>query len=56
MGKILLKGGTVLSVDPDIGDRATGDVLIEDDTITAVEAWASVLAASIAQGLAFGAG
>ena len=38
MGKILLKGGTVLSVDPDIGDRATGDVLIEDDTIAGVEA------------------
>jgi 5-methylthioadenosine/S-adenosylhomocysteine deaminase len=38
MGKILLKGGTVLSVDPDIGDRATGDVLIEDDKIAAVEA------------------
>jgi cytosine/adenosine deaminase-related metal-dependent hydrolase len=38
MGKILLKGGTVLSVDPDIGDRTTGDVLIEDDKIAAVEA------------------
>ena len=38
MGKTLLKGGTVLSVDPDIGDRATGDVLIEDDRIVAVEA------------------
>ena len=38
MGKILLKGGTVLSVDPDIGDRTTGDVLIEDDKIVAVEA------------------
>ncbi len=37
MGKILLKGGTVLSVDPDIGDRTTGDVLIEDDKIAAVE-------------------
>jgi cytosine/adenosine deaminase-related metal-dependent hydrolase len=38
MGKILLKGGTVLTVDPDIGDRTTGDVLIEDDKIAAVEA------------------
>ncbi len=37
MGKILLKGGTVLSVDPDIGDRATCDVLIEDDKIAGVE-------------------
>jgi cytosine/adenosine deaminase-related metal-dependent hydrolase len=37
MGKILLKGGIVLSVDPDIGDRATGDVLIEDDKITGVD-------------------
>lgn len=37
MGKILLKGGTVLSVDPQIGDLATGDVLIEDDRITGVE-------------------
>ena len=37
MGKILLKGGTVLSVDPDIGDRTTADVLIEDDKIVAVE-------------------
>lgn len=38
MGKILLKGGTVLSVDPGIGDLATGDVLIEDDKIAAVDA------------------
>ncbi len=38
MGKILLKGGTVLSVDPDIGDLATGDVLIEDDEIVTVAA------------------
>lgn len=36
MGKILLKGGTVLSVDPEIGDLATGDVLVEDDAIAAV--------------------
>ncbi len=36
MGKILLKGGTVLSVDPDVGDLPVGDVLIEDDRIVAV--------------------
>ena len=38
MGKVLLKGGTVLSVDPDVGDLRTGDVLIEDDRIAGVEA------------------
>jgi 5-methylthioadenosine/S-adenosylhomocysteine deaminase len=38
MGKVLLKGGTVLSVDPDVGDLQTGDVLIEDDRIAGVEA------------------
>jgi 5-methylthioadenosine/S-adenosylhomocysteine deaminase len=38
MGKVLLKGGTVLSVDPDVGDLQTGDLLIEDDRITGVEA------------------
>jgi 5-methylthioadenosine/S-adenosylhomocysteine deaminase len=38
MGKILLKGGTVLSVDPAIGDLKTGDVLVEDDRIAGVEA------------------
>jgi cytosine/adenosine deaminase-related metal-dependent hydrolase len=37
MGKILLKGGTVLSVDPQIGDLPAGDVLVEDDRIAAVE-------------------
>jgi len=37
MGKILLKGGTVLSVDPQVGDLPTGDVLIEDDRIAGVE-------------------
>jgi 5-methylthioadenosine/S-adenosylhomocysteine deaminase len=37
MGKILLKGGTVLSVDPTIGDLKVGDVLIEDDRIAGVE-------------------
>lgn len=37
MGKILLKGGTVLSVDPQVGDLSTGDVLIDGDTIAGVE-------------------
>ncbi len=32
----LLRGGTVLSMDPEIGDLARGDVLIEDDRIAAV--------------------
>ncbi|HEX6486372.1 MAG TPA: amidohydrolase family protein, partial [Nocardioidaceae bacterium] len=34
--KTLIRGGTVLSMDPQIGDL-TGDVLIEDGTITAVQ-------------------
>jgi 5-methylthioadenosine/S-adenosylhomocysteine deaminase len=38
MGKILLRGGTVISVDPQIGDLPQGDVLIEDDRITGVDA------------------
>ena len=37
MGKILLKGGTVLSMDPEVGDLPTGDVLVEDDRIAGVE-------------------
>src|SRR5690242_2500449 len=37
MGKILLKGGTVLSVDPEIGDLPTADVLVEDDRIAGVQ-------------------
>jgi cytosine/adenosine deaminase-related metal-dependent hydrolase len=37
MGRILLKGGTILSVDPQIGDLATGDLLVEDDKIVGVE-------------------
>ncbi len=35
-GRKLIKGGLVLSLDPGIGDFATGDVLIEDDRIAAV--------------------
>jgi 5-methylthioadenosine/S-adenosylhomocysteine deaminase len=37
MGKVLLKGGTVLSVDEDVGDLLTGDVLIDGDRIAGVE-------------------
>ena len=35
--KTIIRGGTVLSMDPTIGDLARGDVLIEDDKIVAVE-------------------
>ena len=34
--RILLKGGHVLSIDPDVGDLEGGDVLIEGDTIAEV--------------------
>ncbi|HEY6688413.1 MAG TPA: amidohydrolase, partial [Propionibacteriaceae bacterium] len=34
--KTLIRGGTVVSMDPQIGDL-TADVLIEDDKIVAVE-------------------
>jgi 5-methylthioadenosine/S-adenosylhomocysteine deaminase len=34
--RLLLRGGHVLTVDPDIGDLPNGDVLIEGDTIAAV--------------------
>jgi len=36
--KTLLRGGQVVTMDPTIGDLPTGDVLIEDDRIVAVEA------------------
>ncbi|HEY1762296.1 MAG TPA: amidohydrolase family protein [Acidimicrobiales bacterium] len=36
--RTLIKGGIVYSVDPEIGDFAKGDVLIEDDKIVAVGA------------------
>lgn len=36
--KTLIKGGTVLSMDAQIGDLPTGDVLVDGDTITAVAA------------------
>ena len=35
--KTLIRGGTVLTMDPAIGDLPQGDVLIEDDKIAAVE-------------------
>ena len=34
--KLLIKGGTVLTMDPALGDLDTGDVLIEQDRISAV--------------------
>jgi 5-methylthioadenosine/S-adenosylhomocysteine deaminase len=34
--RLLLRGGTVVTVDPELGDLPTGDVLIEGDTIAAV--------------------
>ena len=34
--RILLKGGTVVTVDPNLGDISDGDVLIEGDTIAEV--------------------
>ena len=34
--RLLLKGGHVISMDDEVGDLATGDVLIEGDTIAAV--------------------
>jgi cytosine/adenosine deaminase-related metal-dependent hydrolase len=35
--RTLIRGGHVLSVDPAIGDLPTGDILIEDDKIVAVQ-------------------
>ena len=34
--RVLLRGGNVLSMDPDIGDVFGGDVLVEDERIAAV--------------------
>ena len=39
--RTLIKGGTVISVDPAVGDFETGDVLIEDGAIAAVGATSS---------------
>ncbi len=36
--RILIKGGVVMSVDPEVGNFARGDVLIEEDRIVAVGA------------------
>ncbi len=36
--RLLLKGGHVVTMDPDLGDLPTGDVLIEDDVVSAVGA------------------
>ena len=33
MARTLVKGGYILSMDPQIGDIEAGDVLIEDDKI-----------------------
>ncbi|HUK36488.1 MAG TPA: amidohydrolase family protein, partial [Vicinamibacterales bacterium] len=35
-GRVLIKGGTVLSLDPNVGDFDTADVLIEGERIVAV--------------------
>ena len=35
-GRILLKGGTIISLDPKIGDIAKGDILVEGSKIVAV--------------------
>jgi cytosine/adenosine deaminase-related metal-dependent hydrolase len=34
--RLLLRGGSVVSMDPDVGDLAKGDVLIEGDTIAQI--------------------
>lgn len=35
--KMLIRGGLVLTMDPELGDLDTGDVLVEDDRIVAVQ-------------------
>ena len=49
-GRLLLRGGTVITMDPGVGDFETGDVLIDGSTIAAVgpdlEASAEVIDAS----------
>jgi 5-methylthioadenosine/S-adenosylhomocysteine deaminase len=35
--RTLIRGGHIVSVDPDVGNQPVGDVLIEDDRIVAVE-------------------
>src|SRR5690606_20354991 len=36
MGRLLLRGGTVVTMDPGLGDLSSGDVLVDGDTIAAV--------------------
>lgn len=43
--KILLRGGTVITMDPEVPDLLSGDVLIEDGRVTAVAADLSAAAA-----------
>ena len=38
MTTILIKGGTIVTMDPDLGDFAQGDLLIEDGAIAALDA------------------
>ena len=40
MSKTLLKGGTVISMDPEVGDLDVGDVLVEDGAIAAISSGA----------------
>src|SRR5215213_1902840 len=37
MSKTLLKGGTVISMDPEVGDLEVADVLVEDGKISAIQ-------------------
>src|SRR5215218_6266925 len=37
MSKTLLKGGTVISMDPEVGDLDVADVLVEDGRISAIQ-------------------
>jgi cytosine/adenosine deaminase-related metal-dependent hydrolase len=46
--RILLKGGVILSVDPQVGDFASGDILIEDGNIREVRSAIAVSDDSIA--------
>ena len=36
MGRILIKGGSIISMDPTVKDLPRGDVLVEDGSIAAV--------------------
>lgn len=41
MGRIHIKGGSIISMDPAIKDLPRGDVLVEDGNIAAVAPWLS---------------